>query len=168
MITFKPIATEDEIKFLNEVRNECAEKFLHDSTTYTLQETTQWVLTLKTPYYIVSDGNQSIGYFRTSNYSKVNKNMYIGMDIHKSRRGKGLAYESYKRFIPYVFYYYDLNKVSLEVLATNERAIALYLKLGFFSEGLKREEVLKDGRYVDSLLMSLLASEMKSNPIYIS
>jgi RimJ/RimL family protein N-acetyltransferase len=54
----------------------------------------------------------------------------------------------------------DLNKVSLEVLETNLRAIHLYKKLGFVIEGVKREEVkTSSGDYVDSIVMSLLKEE---------
>jgi RimJ/RimL family protein N-acetyltransferase len=166
MISFHPIQTNEEIAFLNEVRNECAKEFLHNSETYTLEETIKWYSTLRTPYYLVTNNSEKIGYFRTSNYSKINENMYVGMDIHNSHRGKGLAFESYKLFIPYIFYTFFLHKVSLEVLVTNKRAISLYHKLGFFAEGVKREEVFKNGIYVDSLIMSLLKHDMKSNSIY--
>jgi len=84
------------------------------------------------------------------------------MDIHKNFRGKGLAYESYCKFIPYLIETYDLHKVSLEMLGTNHRAYNLYLKLGFFTEGIKRQEVFKNGNYVDSIVMSILRSEVEN------
>jgi RimJ/RimL family protein N-acetyltransferase len=103
--------------------------------------------------------NNTVGYFRLSNYSKENKNIYIGADIAKEYTGKGIAKDAYNKFIPYAFTIYNLNKISLEVLGTNERAINLYNKLGFVKEGVKREEVLKNGIWVDSIIMSILKSE---------
>ena len=47
----------------------------------------------------------------------------------------------------------------MEVLATNQRAINLYKKLGFDYEGTKRQEVLKGGVYVDSIIMSILKQD---------
>ena len=88
-------------------------------------------------------------------------NIYIGADIAPEYTGKGLGYLSYQSFLPYLFDEYGLNKVSLEVLSTNERAIHLYEKIGFVREGVKRQDVVKKGLYVDSIIMSILRSELK-------
>lgn len=165
MIHFRPMEF-DDCEFLNNVRNECAEQYLHNSSTYPLEQTQKWFHTLDVPYYTVFNDNDKIGYFRLSNYSKIHHNIYIGMDLHKDFRGKGLAYESYCRFIPFLIKQYDLHKVSLEVLISNQRAYNLYLKLGFVTEGIKREDVYKNGTYVDSALMSILKREVEENDIY--
>ena len=55
-----------------------------------------------------------------------------------------------------------MNKVSLEVLEHNERARRLYQRLGFVLEGVKRQEVWRNDRYLDSLLFSMLRSEFNS------
>jgi len=49
------------------------------------------------------------------------------------------------------------------VLETNQRAINLYNKLGFIKEGVKREEVLKNNKWINSIVMSILKSEYKAN-----
>jgi len=153
---------EDDLPFLNEIRNECSNEFLHDSRTFTLEETKDWFVKTKPYYWLVKKDNEKIGYFRCSNYSEINKNIYIGADIHNNHRGKGFGYEMYKTFIPKVFKELGLHKISLEVLSTNERAIYLYKKLGFVVEGVKREEVLKNKVWVDSIIMSILRSEYES------
>jgi len=158
MLTFKEL-TLDDCEFLNEVRNECAEEFLHTSTIYSIEETKTWYKTLTVPYYIVYYEGKRIGYFRLSNYSSQNNNMLIGMDIHKDFRGMGYGYEAYIKFIPYVMEKYNLHKLSLEVLSTNIVAQNLYKKLGFIVEGIKRQEVFKNGKYIDSIVMSLLREE---------
>lgn len=161
MITFRPIEFND-CEFLNNVRNECAEQYLHNSTKYTLGQAQRWFYSLDIPYYMVFNDQDKIGYFRLSNYSKSNRNIYIGMDLHKDFRGRGLAYESYCKFMPYLIKEYNLHKISLEVLATNERAYNLYLKLGFATEGIKRQDVYRNGNYIDSVVMSILKSEMET------
>jgi RimJ/RimL family protein N-acetyltransferase len=159
MLEFKPLTLED-CEFLQEVRNEYAETYLHNSTTYSIEETKEWYKKLNIPYYVVYYQDNRIGYFRLSDYSPQNNNMFIGMDIHKNFKGKGYAYEAYIKFIPYIMDKYNLNKISLEVLSTNTVAINLYKKLGFITEGVKRQEVLKNGKYIDSILMSLLREEV--------
>ena len=151
--------TKEDLYFLNSVRNECAEKYLHDSRTFSIQDSYKWFETTNTEYYLILYNDVSIGYFRLSNYSDVNKNIYIGADLHKDWRGQGLAYESYCKFIPFIFETYNLNKITLEVLSNNLVAINLYKKLGFVLEGTKRKEIYKNGLYIDSEIMSMLRDE---------
>jgi RimJ/RimL family protein N-acetyltransferase len=157
-ISFKKIGLND-LEFLNKVRNEYAKEYLHDSRTFTLEETKNWYYKSNPEFWMIILDNNTVGYFRLSNYSKENKSIYIGADIAKEYTGKGIAKDAYNKFIPYAFTIYNLNKISLEVLGTNERAINLYNKLGFVKEGVKREEVLKNGIWVDSIIMSILKSE---------
>jgi putative acetyltransferase len=49
-----------------------------------------------------------------------------------------------------------LSRIELTVRTDNTRAIALYRKLGFETEGIMRRHMLIDETYVDSLLMALL------------
>ncbi len=46
--------------------------------------------------------------------------------------------------------------LELEVFADNARAQHVYEKLGFVQQGIRREVFLKDRRFVDSIMMSLL------------
>jgi len=158
MISFRHLK-ESDLEFLNEVRNHCAEEYLHDSRTFSLSDTLNWFKTTHPNYYIILNKDEKIGYFRLSNYSQSNQNIYIGADLHPKFWGKKLSYPSYQRFIDYLFINYDLNKISLEVLSTNVRAYNLYKKLGFVQEGVKRQEVLKQNQFVDSIIMSLLKTE---------
>jgi RimJ/RimL family protein N-acetyltransferase len=158
MIDIRKLKKED-LYFLNSVRNECAEVYLHDSRIFSIEETYSWFEKIKPDYYLILYNNISIGYFRLSNYSLVNKNIYIGSDLHKDWRGQGLAYESYCKFIPFIFETYNLNKITLEVLSSNSVAINLYKKLGFVQEGTKRKEIYKNGVYIDSEIMSMLRDE---------
>jgi RimJ/RimL family protein N-acetyltransferase len=153
--------TFEDLAFLNGVRNLYAEEFLHDSRTFSLFETHGWFHRFNPDYWIIWEGEERAGYFRLSNHSKENRNIYIGADIHPGFAGIGLGYKSYKEFLNFLFNEgeYDLHKVSLEVLATNTRAIHLYKKLGFVQEGCKRQEVLKGDTYVDSIIMSILKDE---------
>lgn len=158
MIEFVKL-TLDDLSFLNEVRNECCEEYLHDSRKFTLEQTIDWFNKTKPMFWVIWVDGERIGYFRTSEYSEVNKHIYIGADLHKDFRGKGLAYESYKQFIPFLFTELNLHKISLEVLKTNQRAINLYEKLGFVFEGIKRDEVYKNEKWIDSIIMSILKEE---------
>ena len=76
--------------------------------------------------------------------------------------GKGLGKEVASTVISYGFRELNLRQIRLEVLETNQRAIHLYENLGFQHDGRLRSNQFRDGRYIDSLIMSLLQNEWKS------
>jgi RimJ/RimL family protein N-acetyltransferase len=49
-----------------------------------------------------------------------------------------------------------IERIQLEVWASNQDAIALYRQLGFVEEGVRRRARFLDGRYDDSVCMALL------------
>ena len=157
MVSFRRITRQD-VPLISEIRNLCVE-YLHDSTQFSVEETFKWFDNSNPNFYSILLDNKMIGYFRTSNYSLKNQNIYIGADIHPNYWGKGIGFEVYSKFIPFLFNEYNLNKISLEVLSTNNRAISLYTKLGFKSEGVKREEIYKNNKFIDSVIMSILKKE---------
>ena len=81
----------------------------------------------------------------------------------KARWGKGLGVEVGKAVLRFAFRELNLNKVSLEVLDSNKGAIKLYEKLAFKLDGRLRADQFRDGKYVDSLVMSILAEEWESS-----
>jgi RimJ/RimL family protein N-acetyltransferase len=158
MVRFNKI-TENDLEFVNSVRNMYAAEFLHDSRTFTLNETEEWYKKTNPDYLIIYYYDIRIGYVRLSNYSEQNKNIMVGVDIAPEHRGRGFGKLTYEKLIPYLFEKYSLHKISLEVLSTNTVAINLYNKVGFKYEGTKREEVYKNGNWIDSIIMSILKSE---------
>jgi RimJ/RimL family protein N-acetyltransferase len=60
--------------------------------------------------------------------------------------------------IDYGFNQLNLNKIWCEVYSNNS-SIHLYRKIGFQDEGLLKQQVFKDGNYLDSHLLGMLRSE---------
>jgi RimJ/RimL family protein N-acetyltransferase len=77
----------------------------------------------------------------------------------KGSWGKGLGRRCTTFMVEYGFDQLNLNRIYLEVLATNSRAVELYKKIGFVEEGRLRCGQFKEGRYVDVLVMGLLRDE---------
>lgn len=89
--------------------------------------------------------------FKLSNHVAV-----LGMGIYKDYRNKGAGTQMMQRAIEWARGSRIIKRVELEVFVKNEPAIHLYEKFGFEIEGRKRRCVCRNGRYLDSLIMSLL------------
>ena len=74
-------------------------------------------------------------------------------------RDRGLGTEATRLIVGYGFERLGLHRISLEVYAFNPRARRAYEKAGFRPEGVLRESLRYDGSWVDTTVMSVLASE---------
>jgi len=72
---------------------------------------------------------------------------------------KGLGTEALELLVNYGFGVLNLNSIQLGVNADNKGAVRSYEKAGFVHEGARREFVYRNGRYYDSLMMSILRRE---------
>ena len=84
----------------------------------------------------------------------------VGIDVPELL-GKGLGTEVTQLVLSHAFGTLGLHRVSLRVLAYNERAIRCYEKCGFRTEGRERQSALVDGEYYDDVLMGLLADDYR-------
>ena len=78
-------------------------------------------------------------------------------------QGKGVGAYALREMLRHAFSDLGLHRVELGVLSTNERARSLYEKAGFVCEGSKRSAVLKNGEYVDLVIMGLLRKEWRGS-----
>jgi RimJ/RimL family protein N-acetyltransferase len=69
---------------------------------------------------------------------------------------QGVGAEATSLMVKYGFRHLNLAKIHLHVSENNERALRLYRKLNFITEGRMREHYFIDGRYVNVLIMSIL------------
>ncbi len=76
--------------------------------------------------------------------------------------GKGIGGEAMTLALDFTFRELNLHRVQLTVFEYNERAIALYERLGFVREGVCREFMQRDGRRYDMYLYGLLRREWEA------
>lgn len=74
--------------------------------------------------------------------------------------GQGIGRKAIRALARHAFGRLGLHRLSLRVLAINERAIRAYEACGFVREGLEREAALIDGVWHDDVIMGLLAHEL--------
>jgi UDP-4-amino-4,6-dideoxy-N-acetyl-beta-L-altrosamine N-acetyltransferase len=73
--------------------------------------------------------------------------------------GKGYGTDAVRTMLKYCFDELNLNRVELNVFEYNDRAIQCYEKAGFRQEGVKRQAMFRQGKYVDVIFMAVLKSE---------
>jgi RimJ/RimL family protein N-acetyltransferase len=74
-------------------------------------------------------------------------------------RGRGFGTEATKAVLKYAFEAAGIHRVSLDVYSLNPAAQRAYEKAGFVVEGRQRHTMNWDGEWVDSILMSVLATD---------
>ncbi|MEU6541897.1 GNAT family protein [Streptomyces sp. NPDC046859] len=74
-------------------------------------------------------------------------------------RGQGLGTEATRLIVGHGFEQLGLHRIELEVYGHNARALRVYEKVGFVREGVRREADFRDGRWMDWVLMAMLARE---------
>ena len=80
----------------------------------------------------------------------------LGISVAAAWQGKGVGDELMRRLLEWADSWAGYLRIELTVYVDNARAIALYRKHGFVEEGVNRAHALRDGVYVDSLMMARL------------
>lgn len=74
-------------------------------------------------------------------------------------RGRGLGTEATRLIVGYAFEQIGLHRIQLDVYSHNHRARRVYEKVGFVEEGTRRQVQLRDGVWLDEVVMSILSHE---------
>jgi putative acetyltransferase len=86
-------------------------------------------------------------------------NAGIGMMVHKDYQGQGIGKRLLETLLDMADNWLMLVRVELGVYTDNEKAIGLYKKFGFEPEGIQRKCAIRNGKYVDSLMMARLKGD---------
>ena len=107
-------------------------------------------------YLVAETGNKIAGYLEFSN-GVFKKTLHSGMlqiYLLSEYREEGIGYELLKALIEWAEKNPVIEKLTLNVFSTNQRAINLYVKSGFKEEGrCPKDMKFNDGTYADSVLM---------------
>ncbi|GAP35927.1 GNAT family N-acetyltransferase [Piscinibacter sakaiensis] len=80
--------------------------------------------------------------------------MYLGISVHPEAQGRGVGSALMAALCELADRWLGLRRLELTVFVDNARAIALYERFGFVTEGRLRGYALRDGRYEDVLTMA--------------
>lgn len=84
---------------------------------------------------------------------RIRHSAYIVVGVLKEYNGRGIGTKLFDRLIEWACEN-KITRLELTVMCHNEKALALYKKAGFVIEGIKRNSLLIDSKYVDEYYMA--------------
>lgn len=103
-------------------------------------------------------GNAGITHLRETNKSGE----YFILIGEKESWGKGYGTEVTKLVVAYGFETLGLHRIMLTVSDSNIGGVKTYIKAGFKQEGVMRDASIRDGKFHNKIVMSILESEWNS------
>jgi RimJ/RimL family protein N-acetyltransferase len=106
------------------------------------------------------DGDELLGFLELEGVMWVHGHAWLSIAIgDPALQGQGYGTEALQLALRFAFQELNLHRVQLTVFSYNQRAIALYEKLGFQREGVYREHLQRDGMRYDMYLYGILRPE---------
>lgn len=171
-VYLSPISVNDAEKFVTWMNDfNVTDYITRSDKVLTLEYENQWLNeeTKKSGYLmsiVCVDNDEVIGNISLNEINFVHRYAVLGIMIGENKnRSKGYGAEAIGLLLDFAFNYLNLNSVSLTLLDCNERAKRCYENVGFKECGRIRQSRFINGKYYDSIIMDLLASEFKEEYI---
>jgi len=103
--------------------------------------------------------HKPVGWVFAYDYQPIDQHCFLATYTIPEARRFGAAAEGGLLFLDYLFAYFPLHKVSMEVYAFNTASLNVAIKAGFQVEGTLREEYYFGGQFHDIVRLGLLATE---------
>jgi len=111
-------------------------------------------------YWIIELDGEPVGLASLSDISTIQRRAEVALYLADERvRGRGVGAAADGLVIRYAFEALGLEKLCAEVIATNEPGIEVHRHHGFRIDGVLRGHVIKAGRRVDVVTLSLLRDD---------
>ena len=106
------------------------------------------------------DGDELLGFVELNDIFWPHRHTWVSIAIgDAANQGQGYGAEALGLAVQFAFQELNLHRIQLTVFSYNQRAIALYEKLGFRREGTFREHLERDGTRFDMYLYGMLRPE---------
>ena len=114
-------------------------------------------------FLIETKDGQAVGTIGYDHIDWKNQRAEFGnMLVDPVHRGRGYACDAVRTALRFGFEQMNLNRIHLEVYAWNQEAMQLYQKCGFVTEGVLRQSYFADGKFNDTVLMSILREDWRA------
>lgn len=105
----------------------------------------------------------AVGGLNLGSINERNGTFHIGIQVDVGQRGKGYGTAAMRILLGYAFFERRLNKYNCTCLEANVASMAMLKKLGCVQEGIRRQNVYTDGRYMDEILFGLTKDDFTAN-----
>ena len=116
-------------------------------------------------FAITDDKDEYLGTISLKGIDWEAKTAEYDISLRRAAQGKGIAFEATQNLLDYAFQKLELNRVYLNDLPENRRAIHLYEKCGFQYEGIFRNHISIRGKIVSLKWYGLLAEEYRRSQL---
>ena len=101
-----------------------------------------------------------IGFAQLAFVDRINRNCKVGLTIgERDCWNLGLGTELISGLAQFAFSQLGLHRMVAEVYETNGRAVRAFEKVGFLKEGIMRDNLYREGRWVNEFVFGLLEEE---------
>lgn len=109
-------------------------------------------------FFVIADraSNQALGYVQLLDMDAFHGSGRLGICVGPQAQGRGCGGETLSLLADYVREVFGLRKIVLEVLASNDGAIRLYLRHGYREVGRWQQHFRQGNDYVDVVIMEKL------------
>jgi len=112
---------------------------------------------IKWGIFLKNESNKLVGIIESMDFNQKVNMVSIGYFLAEEYWGKGIATESVRTVIKFLFEEVSINRIQAEVMPANEISKKVLLKNGFTKEGLIRQATLWSGKgIVDLEIYSIL------------
>ncbi len=169
-VTLRPLATGDLRRCVKWFSDPQVTQFLGRNAAVTLAEEERWFRDYSRradeQIFAIEIEGKHVGNLGLHKVDRVHRKADLGIVIGETAYwSRGYGTDALRTALGYGFEHLSLNKISLDVLEDNVRAIRSYEKCGFVREGVHREDVYKDGRFQNVVRMSILAREFRETAV---
>lgn len=105
--------------------------------------------------FVVDKGGESCGLVEVIEIDYIHRRAEFQIIIAPSHQGQGMGERATRMALDYAFQVLNLYKVYLLVDSENSKAIHIYEKIGFETEGVLQQEFFINGMYRDAVRMCI-------------
>ncbi|WP_347906178.1 UDP-4-amino-4,6-dideoxy-N-acetyl-beta-L-altrosamine N-acetyltransferase [Pseudomonas purpurea] len=149
---------------VRELRNqEGVRQYMYTSHEISETEHEHWLRSLhgntRQEVFVAMSGSEPLGVVSLNAINATHHTADWAFYLDASLQGKGIGSRVEFWMLDYAFGNAGLEKLNCEVLETNASVIKMHQKFGFSIEGVRRQNIIKDGARIDVVLLGITKDE---------
>ncbi|MGJ7513771.1 UDP-4-amino-4,6-dideoxy-N-acetyl-beta-L-altrosamine N-acetyltransferase [Pseudomonas baetica] len=138
-------------------------KYMYTAHEISPHEHENWLKSLhgnsRQSVFVVMHEDKAVGVVSLNAINATQKTADWAFYLDAGLQGKGLGSLVEFWMLDYAFGEAGLDKLNCEVLETNPAVVKMHQKFGFTIEGVRRKNILKDGKRIDVVLLGITKEE---------